>query len=376
MTSEASDGGQMWRSCADWLCALEVLPNNHRVMSPDATFQDLAYTLRDGVLLCHIALTIDEKSIDARAINHRPQMAQFLCLKNIRLFIAAAKNTFGLKDSQLFEPSMLYDFSDFAKVLTTLSILSQCSKVTAAKPHIDSWSPQLIVEDNEEEEEESGEEIYKKLETEADDGTYQEFCYKHQSNYGYVWGPGGQEDEEQQRNRNYAYLPYYADEEKAEEIYADLGLDRRPHHHHHRSHSAAARLSDWKFEPKEKRDFCLVELLETEANYVDVLNRLRKNFIRPITTISESDKKIIFMNIKELGDIHTAFFTALFNCVKEKPYASRRIGEVFMEFKEKFLKYADYCSGLTKAQMTLEALCAENKEVEQEVRFLFVLNRK
>ena len=121
-----------------------------------------------------------------------------------------------------------------------------------------------------------------------------------------------------------------------EEIYADLGLVRRPHHN--RSHSAAARLCDWKFEPKEKRDFVLVELLETEANYVDVLNRLRKNFIRPITTIPESDKKIIFMNIKELGDIHTAFFTALFNCVKEKPYASRRVGDVFIEFKVIFRK--------------------------------------
>ena len=69
-----------------------------------------------------------------------------------------------------------------------------------------------------------------------------------------------------------------------------------------------------------------------------MLNRLRKNFIRPITTIPESDKKIIFMNIKELGDIHTAFFTALFNCVKEKPYASRRVGDVFIEFKVIFRK--------------------------------------
>ena len=159
---------------------------------------------------------------------------------------------------------------------------------------------------------------------------------------------------------------YYADEEKEEEIYADLGLVRRPHQNN-RSESAAARLHDWKFEPKEKRDFCLVELLETEANYVDVLNRIRKNFIRPITTITEKDKKIIFMNIKELGDIHTAFFTSLFDCVQGKANASRRVGEVFLEFKEKFLKYADYCSGLTTATMTLETLCEENKEVEKEV---------
>ena len=103
---------------------------------------------------------------------------------------------------------------------------------------------------------------------------------------------------------------------------------------------------------------------------VDVLNRLRKNFIRPITTICESEKKIIFMNIKELGDIHTAFFTALFSFVKE----NKGVGDVFIKFKEKFLKYADYCSGLTKAQITLENLCAENKEVEKEVNmYAFIL---
>ena len=73
------------------------------------------------------------------------------------------------------------------------------------------------------------------------------------------------------------------------------------------------------------------------------------------------------MIMQELGDIHTAFFTSLFNCVNDKPYASRRVGDVFIEYKEKFLKYADYCSGLTKAQITLENLCAENKDVEKEV---------
>jgi len=362
-----ADNPQAWRKCAQWLCALEVLPSNHRVMMPDANCQDMAYTLRDGVLLCHVALALDEASIDAKAVNHRPQMAQFLCLKNIRLFLAAAKSSFGLRDSDLFEPSMLYDFSDFARVLQTLSILSKCTSAMRVK----SWSLDNSDED-------SSTTLYQDLECDADDGTYQEFYYKHQGNYGYVWGPNSENRNavgnsasaaiaEAGNRRNYAYMPYYyVDEEKEEEIYADLGLVRRPHHH--RSQSAAARLQDWKFEPKETKDFCLVELLETEANYVDVLNRLRKNFIRPITTIKESEKKVIFMNTKELGDIHTAFFTALFNCVREKPYASKRIGDVFIEFKEKFLKYADYCCGLPRAQITLDTLCAENKEVEKEIR--------
>ena len=90
-TMAAVETQEMWRFCANWLLQLEVIPKNHRVMTSDATFQDLAYTLRDGVLLCHIASTIDENSISPRSINHRPQMAQFLCLQNIRLFLTACK---------------------------------------------------------------------------------------------------------------------------------------------------------------------------------------------------------------------------------------------------------------------------------------------
>ena len=39
------------------------------------------------------------------------------------------------------------------------------------------------------------------------------------------------------------------------------------------------------FQPKEKRDWVIKELIETEGSYVDVLNMLRKHFIRPISTM-------------------------------------------------------------------------------------------
>ena len=29
----------LWKQCADWLCQLEVLPSNHRIMWPDASIQ-------------------------------------------------------------------------------------------------------------------------------------------------------------------------------------------------------------------------------------------------------------------------------------------------------------------------------------------------
>ena len=258
------------------------------------------------------------------------------------------------------------DFSDFGRVLQTIFLLSNSAKVQGLRPDIQPCQPWHSEEVDEEA-------IYNTLEEEADEDTYQEFYYKQNSNYGYVWnnpdnsestkGCTGYEGGRRGRRRHYAYL-YYNDEEKEEKIYADLGLVKRSGL---KNNTAVARLQDWKFDPKEKRDFCLQELLETEANYVDVLNRLRKNFIRPITTIKESDKKIIFQNIKELGDIHTAFFTELFNCVGSSAAGRIRIGDVFVEFKEKFLKYADYCAGLTLAQITLEGLCTENKEVEKEI---------
>jgi guanine nucleotide exchange factor VAV len=126
----------LWKDCADWLCRLQVLPDNHRILWPDATFQDLAYALRDGVLLCHVATTLHPEAVDSRSVNQRPQMAQFLCLKNIRIFLTACRDMFELQETDLFGPSMLYDYTDFARVLHTLSKLSHCTVATSKRPDI------------------------------------------------------------------------------------------------------------------------------------------------------------------------------------------------------------------------------------------------
>lgn len=54
---------------------------------------------------------------------------QFLCLRNIKIFLQVGQDVFGLKESDLFEPSMLFDLTDFYRVLYTLSRLSNCPKV-------------------------------------------------------------------------------------------------------------------------------------------------------------------------------------------------------------------------------------------------------
>uniref|UniRef100_A0A665WZ32 Guanine nucleotide exchange factor VAV3-like n=1 Tax=Echeneis naucrates TaxID=173247 RepID=A0A665WZ32_ECHNA len=107
---------EYWRQCAAWLIGCNVLPTNHRVTADSAQVFDLAQTLRDGVLLCQLLNNLRPGTINLKEINLRPQMSQFLCLKNIRTFLASCCDVFGLKKSDLFEAFDLFDVRDFGKV--------------------------------------------------------------------------------------------------------------------------------------------------------------------------------------------------------------------------------------------------------------------
>uniref|UniRef100_A0A8C2ZJQ0 Vav guanine nucleotide exchange factor 3 n=1 Tax=Cyclopterus lumpus TaxID=8103 RepID=A0A8C2ZJQ0_CYCLU len=92
---------EYWRQCALWLINCKVLPANHRVTWESA------------------------QSINLKEINLRPQMSQFLCLKNIRTFLAACSDVFGMKKSELFEAFDLFDVRDFGKVRPVLPYPSE-----------------------------------------------------------------------------------------------------------------------------------------------------------------------------------------------------------------------------------------------------------
>lgn len=111
--------------------------------------------LRDGVLLCTL-LTFLDGSLELKSFHRKPQMAQvsgyikilikifdsyinfqFLCSHNISIFLEACRTHFGLKDLDLFEPSMLYDLTNFHQVLNCLSKLSLCRKVQQLHPDLE-----------------------------------------------------------------------------------------------------------------------------------------------------------------------------------------------------------------------------------------------
>ncbi|KAK2719712.1 hypothetical protein QYM36_005258 [Artemia franciscana] len=52
-------------------------------------------------------------------------------------------------------------------------------------------------------------------------------------------------------------------------------------------------------QPVEKRDYSIRELVETEKNFIEALNLVKRYFVRPLSTmLSEDDKKTIFFGIK------------------------------------------------------------------------------
>ena len=423
----------LWKQCSDWLCQLEVLPPNHRIMWPDASIQDLAYTLRDGVVLCHIAAAIDTTSVDMKNVNQRPQMAQFLCLKNIRTFLSTCSSIFEIKETDLFQASMLYDYTDFARVLHTLSRLSNCAKAKHSRPQLQGFprssSVQLmtvkhrnasgsassipsahsvgvsnsIEQSNNtpcKQEHAADEEIYRTLEEVVNEEKYQEFYYKHHGGSAYGYGKTCSskplDSRQNELDKSATGHSYYMAVDREEDIYEDLCSFKWNNQDNNEgacqlgeggmeklqmfgtigstfsTASSLPRAAPHLAQPVEQRDYCIKELVETEGNYVDVLSMLRKDFLRPNTTMKEVDKLLVFKNIIELGEIHATFYKELllsvsttFNATPSKPKLT--IGEVFLDFKQRFLIYGSFCSDLPIAQQTLDTLCDKDEALAEEI---------
>jgi hypothetical protein len=116
-----------------WLNSLNCLPVplKQRYVTNQLQLSEFANSLRDGELLCNLANQLIPGCIDTTLINKRSQMSQLLCLNNIRLFLTVCKSAqyFNLDESELFDEHMLYDLTDLACVIRTLSLISR-SKLT------------------------------------------------------------------------------------------------------------------------------------------------------------------------------------------------------------------------------------------------------
>ncbi|EEB17268.1 protein vav, putative [Pediculus humanus corporis] len=305
-----------WRECADWLTRCGILRSDHIANGAEAKARDLAVTLRDGVILCNLLNDIEPGCIDTKDVSQKPRLSQVFRVTTF-FFLQTSHDTFGLKESDLFDPVVLFDLTDFVKVLQTLSKLSLSPKFK--KKNISGFS--LIKHRS------SHDELYKDLihsnVLRAEDAEYS----SHHVNM-----------------RN-------------EEIYHDLCSINR---------ISLQQIPSALPASLEKRDYVINELIETERNYLDVLGGLQRSFMRPLASIiREEDFKIIFAHIKELYEIHGVFLTQLRKAAS--PHGKIRLSEVFLSFREKFLIYGDYIANLTNAQNLIQDLCGRSEMINNEV---------
>ncbi|XP_068105171.1 guanine nucleotide exchange factor VAV2 isoform X2 [Hyperolius riggenbachi] len=301
-----------WRQCGRWLIDCKVLPPNHRVVLPTAVVFDLAQALRDGVLLCQLLHNLSVGSIDLKEINFRPQMSQFLCLKNIRTFLKVCHDKFGLRNSDLFDPFDLFDVRDFGKVISALSKVSYHSiaQTQGYRPF-----PSEDTAENDDD-------IYRSLEELADehdlgeDDTYDVPC---------------EEDN------------IYEDIIKVENQQPmKMGMTE-----------------------DDKRNCCLLEIRDTEDKYYRTLEDVKTNYLVPLKQIlSPPEITVIFINLEELIKVHFNFLRTIEMSIMS---GGSTIGRVFLDYKEKLLIYGEYCSHIEYSQQTLDQLIASREDVKMKI---------
>ncbi|KAF7475557.1 Hypothetical predicted protein [Marmota monax] len=307
---------ELWRQCTHWLIQCRVLPPSHRVTWEGAQVCELAQALRDGVLLCQLLNNLLPQAINLREVNLRPQMSQFLCLKNIRTFLSTCGEKFGLKRSELFEAFDLFDVQDFGKVICTLSALS--------------WTPiaqnKGIMPFPTEEDSLGDEDIYSGLSDQIDDTA--------------------EEDED-------LYDCVENEEAEGDEIYEDL-----------------MRSEPVPMPPKmteyDKRCCCLREIQQTEEKYTDTLGSILQHFMKPLQRfLTPQDMENIFVNIEDLLRVHTLFLKEMKEALATP--GSPTLYQVFIKYKERFLVYGRYCSQVESASKHLDQVATAREDVQMKL---------
>uniref|UniRef100_A0A7N6AE65 Osteoclast-stimulating factor 1 n=1 Tax=Anabas testudineus TaxID=64144 RepID=A0A7N6AE65_ANATE len=306
---------ELWRQCAVWLIDCRVLPENHRVTLEGAQVCDLAQALRDGVLLCQLLNNLLPQAINLKEINLRPQMSQFLCLKNIRTFLGVCQDRFHLKKNELFEAFDLFDVRDFAKVSAHhiyISIYLYIFLSNAEPFPLEGYA--------------ADDEIYSGLSDQIDDTVDED-----DDLYDFV------EDEENE----------------GDEIYEDLMRTDEPPETQQKTGI-------------DKRECCLQEIRQTEEKYSDTLESILQHFMKPLERfLDEQEIESIFINIEDLTHTHRGLLEEVRSSILS--YGARNLYQVFLNYKERLLLYGRYCSQVEAATKQLDSLSNMREDIRMKL---------
>ncbi|XP_020906776.1 guanine nucleotide exchange factor VAV2 isoform X2 [Exaiptasia diaphana] len=307
-----------WKMARDWMAKLRVLLPQSRATDPNSTLFDFAQSLRDGVVLCQLANALEPNAV--KDVNIKSQMSQFMCLKNIRNFLSACTQHFNISEADLFNDMELYDVSDFAKVVNTLSKLSYTPQ--ALRRGIEPFSPTTPASSDYSQYDDD--DIYSNLEEIA-----------------------LSRDIAEEEN------PYdVVTIEEDDKIYTDIL-------------SVQIQKPTRQSSQEEKRKYVITEILETEKGYVEALRMIVQQFIQNPklkNIISVDDRNKIFINIEDLHMLHTKFHLKLERACNLE---ASDLSNVFIETKDEFLKYGDFCARMPDAQVHIDEISRRDLKVKE-----------
>uniref|UniRef100_A0A673B9U3 Phosphatidylinositol 3,4,5-trisphosphate-dependent Rac exchanger 1 protein n=1 Tax=Sphaeramia orbicularis TaxID=375764 RepID=A0A673B9U3_9TELE len=107
----------------------------------------------------------------------------------------------------------------------------------------------------------------------------------------------------------------------------------------------------------------LNEILNTERDYVRTLLFLQSAFLHRIRQTADDQQclspehvKILFSNIEDILELHKEVLSAVEASLQPEPQPHHALGHVFLQFKESFSVYGEYCSNHEKALRLLMEL--------------------
>jgi RhoGEF domain len=87
--------------------------------------------------------------------------------------------------------------------------------------------------------------------------------------------------------------------------------------------------------------------------------------MQPLEKLLKEETLVIFPRIKELVEVHSHFLDRLRESTE--PNSNLKLSSVFLEFREQFLIYGDYCSRMIEATDTLKEVCKRSQAIDQLV---------
>ena len=312
-----------WLECAMWLDKCNVLPNNlkEKLDIDCLNINEFSNGLRDGLILCDLLNRISSIN-HSNEINWRAK-GRVACLKNIRIFLENCKKEFYLTDEDLFQPDMLYDLN-MECIFHALSKISKIESVEKKCEHIGFNVNQTEQPD-----------IYENIQVEVQDESYTE-----------VDAIVCDLDAMYENIMNIKLT-------KEEEI-LNIGIQGKHN----------TRLSG--------KDNTIKEIFESETKFVNTLMIFHKDFmIHLMPILNDSDKKIVFLNIESIKDLHVELLKKLREALEGNEGRSNRICNAFDSFVFKMMReYVDYVAGINKELMfKIDTLLSSNKEFKVKLEW-------